>query len=112
MKVNEEFGCYGDGMGVLLRRIQAHKYKVGELSVDEGNDQLPQVEEFATQEAVYGRMRSLWLVLDKNFKMLKVDDWEAVEAELSGVCGDELDKREVAIASLNPFDPFLVKVRV
>ena len=40
MKVGEEFGCYGDGMGVLLRRIQVHKYKEGELSVNEGSDQL------------------------------------------------------------------------
>jgi len=111
VKVDEEYGCYGDGMGVSLRRIQAHKYKAGELSVNEGSDQLPSVEEFAAREAVYGRMRGLWLVLDKNFKRREVEDWEAVEAELSGVCGDELNKREVAIASLNLFDPFLVKVR-
>ena len=40
VKVGEEFGCYGDGIRVLLRRIQAHKYKEGELSVNEGSDQL------------------------------------------------------------------------
>jgi len=113
----EKFGCNGRGIDELLKKILESKstsknfpfFDVRNLgNIDDFT--LPTMEDFAKMELVYERMRSLWKILDNNFKSHKVKRWEIIEESLCRT--NEKNNVSEFSLKLEPANPFLVQVSV